>query len=495
MKRTLIITLLFFVVGFAAAGLAAEQNAGDDQYYPELQNDEDMRVIQTDKNMVSSGITYGAWITPVIIYQEVPQNTLASSVTTYRLWFKTYLWDNSYLYARGKDTYTAIISHRGSTKAKDKNVLDLDLGYIAMATKRKDVDFTVGRKYYIIGSGLVFDGRGDGAEFNYHSKYISIKAMGSWTGWLVKDDNPYGLSDRDISTGAKRIFGGGSLSTSWFNQTLYAFGLAQFDYGKEHYDKDRQTVSALSGFNDGFFYYSQKSHYNSQYYGAGLKGVIASGLGYSGEFIMERGKSYLSGNMVPGLYGYNILKDILAYAGVFKLDYYIDTILKPVLTAQYAFGSGDVNRKDYRNPNGNAWGKDRGFLYFGTFVGGYALKPFLANLHMISGSLSFSPFSWSKIYSLKNMTFTAKYIYYLKYKIWAPINNGLDATRPDRHIGQGVDVSLRWLIFSDFSFFVNYGLFIPGKAFGYYYDYYLKSVTYSSKSYRHFMMGGFNISF
>jgi hypothetical protein len=504
MKRTLITALLILAAGFGTAGMAADKNAPDEQYYPELQNDKDMRQIQTGKDMLSSGVSYGAWITPVIIYQETPQvsqlsmlspviifknDTLTTSVTTFRLWFKTYLWENSYLYVRGKDTYTAVIDHSGPSKVKDKNILDLDLGFIAMATKRKDVDFTVGRKYFIIGSCLVFDGRGDGAEFNYHSKYIDIKALGVWTGWLVKDDNPYGLSDRDIATGAKRLFAGGTLSTSWFNQTLYAFGIAQFDFGKEYYNRDYKHLFALASppLDAGYSYYARRSRYESQYYGTGIQGIIISGLDYSGEFIVEQGRSYLT--------NYSVKKDIVAYAGQFKLSYYFDVLLKPVIMAQYAFGSGDLNRRDYRNPNGNGWGKDRGFLYFGTFVGGYALKPLLANLHMISGSVAFSPFSWSKIYSLNNMTVTAKYMYYLKYRTGSPINYGLDATKPNRDIGQGMDLTLRWLIFSDFSFFLNYGLFVPGKAFGYYYDYLLATWTYSSKSYRHFMMGGFNITF
>jgi hypothetical protein len=177
------------------------------------------------------------------------------------------------------------------------------------------------------------------------------------------------------------------------------------------------------------------------------------------------------------------------------LNYYINVLLKPVVMLQYGFGSGDVNREDYRLPNGNLWGKDRGFLYFGTFVGGYALRPYLANMHVISASVAFSPFSWSDMWYVKNMTIIMKYLYYLKYKTLSPINYGLDATRPYRDIGHGVDAALRWLIFSDLSFFVNYGLFIPGKAFGYYYDYTYGTITYSSKAYRHFVMGGFNISF
>ncbi|OHD71746.1 MAG: hypothetical protein A2W19_15490 [Spirochaetes bacterium RBG_16_49_21] len=518
MKRmSVIILLIMAVTGSAVPALAAKQeDKRDDQYYPELRNDEDMRVIQSKKNMLSSGVQYGGWITPVIIYQEIPQfellppivsvpwtipsytfkaDELATSVTTSRVWLKTYLWDNSYLYVRGKDTYTAVISQASVSKVKDKNVLDLDIGYIAMATPRRDVDFTAGRKYFLIGSGLVLDGRGDGAEFNYYSRYITIKALGAWSGWLVKDDNPYGLSDRDIATGAKRLFAGGRLSTEWFNQTLYVYGLGQFDYGKERYDNNKRTISALGGYTDGFTYYSQKTHYNSQYYGAGLEGVIVSGLSYSGEFIMERGKSYLPVNLIPGLYGYNILENILAYAAQLKLNYYINVLLKPVLAAQYAFGSGDVNRTDYRLPYGNAWGKDRGFLYFGTFVGGYALKPFLANMHVIGGSVSFSPFSWLNVYYVKNMTLIAKYWYYMKHRVFSPINYGLDATRPNRDIGHGIDLALRWLIFSDFSFFLNYGVFIPGKASGYYRDYLYARTTYSGTSYRHFMMGGFNISF
>jgi hypothetical protein len=112
MKRLPVIALLMFIAaGFAMPGFAADLNRGD-QIYPEVQNDEDMRVIESKKNMISSGVQYGAWITPVFIYQQTPQNTLATQVTTFRLWFKTYLWDNSYLYLRGKDIYTAVLDRK-----------------------------------------------------------------------------------------------------------------------------------------------------------------------------------------------------------------------------------------------------------------------------------------------------------------------------------------------------------------------------------------------
>ncbi|MBN2161096.1 MAG: alginate export family protein [Spirochaetes bacterium] len=490
MKRiTALITLFMIMAAFAGSGFAAK----DDQYFPELQGDKDMWVIQSPKNMVGSGFQYGAWVTPAIIYQQNPGDTLVTSVNTFRAWFKTYLWDNSFLYVRAKDTYTAVIHHKGSTSVEDSNVLDLDLGHIAMATPRRNVDFTIGRKYFNLGSGLVFNGRGDGAEFNFYSKYLNIQAFSLYTGLLVKDDNPYGLSDRDLATGAKRIFAGGKLSTSWFNQTLYAFGLAQFDFGKEYYNRKRMITSAIAGDQDFFNYYTQRSRYESQYYGVGLDGVITSGLSYIGEFVMERGESYLSGE-TPGWYRPTKTK-IDAYAVTASLSYFLDVMLKPVFQIEYAHGSGDNNRDNYKIQNGNSWGRDRGFLYFGTYIGGYALKPVLANMHVISGSVSFSPLSWSSFYALKNMTITLKYLYYLKHKSKAYINYGLDATRPERFIGQGVDLALRWRIFEDFAFFLNYGLFLPGDAFGYGINDAYSGYTYSSKSYRHFLMGGFNISF
>ncbi len=488
MKQIAAITLLIIIVaGFSLPGAAADKGARSDQYYPELQNDSDMLLIQSKKNMVSSGITYGAWITPVFFYEETGDSQLATLETTFRAWFKTYLWDNSYLYLRGKDTYTAVLMEKGSASANNTNVIDLDLGYINMATERREVDFTIGRKYFLLGSGIVMNGRGDGAEFNAYTKYINIKILGSWTGWLATNDNPYGLSDKDISTGAKRVFAGGKLSTSWFNQTLFAYGLAQFDFGTEPYDQDKLYASYLAGYSEGVNYYSQKTHYDSQYYGVGLEGVIVSGFSYSGEFIIERGTSYLSGTSTT--------TSIEAYGANANLSYYINVMLNPVIMAQYNFGSGDVNRDDYRTPTGNSWGTDTGFIYFGTFMGGYALKPLLANMHVISGSLGISPFSMLKYYSLKYMTISARYLYYLKHHDQSPINNGYDATRPYREIGQGFDLSLRWLIFSDFSLFLNYGLFVPGKAFGFYYDPLSNQTSYSSTSNRHFVMLGLNVSF
>lgn len=83
----------------------------------------------------------------------------------------------------------------------------------------------------------------------------------------------------------------------------------------------------------------------------------------------------------------------------------------------------------------------------------------------------------------------------MKHKASSPINYGLDATKPVRDIGHEADASLRWAIFSDLAFFANFGLFLPGKAFGNYYEVLFSRFRYSSTQDRYFVMGGFNISF
>ncbi len=86
----------------------------------------------------------------------------------------------------------------------------------------------------------------------------------------------------------------------------------------------------------------------------------------------------------------------------------------------------------------------------------------------------------------------------MKDKNQSPINFGFDAIRNSRHIGHGVDVSLRWLILSDLSFFANYAIFIPLQACGrpyYISGGYLGNAIYRKENNRHFIMGGFNISF
>lgn len=413
-----------------------------DEFFPDLYADVDMRPLPVTRRPFT--ISYGGWITPTIIDERSGSADLMTSVTTARLWLQSTLWKNSLLYVRGRDVYLAAINEEGGSNIKNTdNLIDLDVAYLQMASDSGNMKLCLGRKFYILGTGLAFNGRGDGGEFDIYSRIVDIKVFGAYTGLMQKDANPYGLSSKDISDGAKRIFAGGAIERGFGNQTVYLLALAQMD---------RQEKTAGADLS-----------YDSQYYGAGLKGLLADGLNYYGEFIYERGTNKLSGAS----------QDISAYAGMAGIDYYPALAYNPAILLQYAYGSGDGNPTD---------DSDTTFTYFGTFVGGYALRPQLRNIHIFRIGCSVAPFYKSGRIWLTRMNLLARYSYYMK-------DNSKDATsdpfaaKDSRDIGHGVDLSLRWSVFYDLGLFVNYGLFMPGGAYP------------SSADNRNFLMAGANLTF
>ena len=53
------------------------------------------------------------------------------------------------------------------------NHFAVDAAFIRMSFAQQMVNLIIGRKYFLIGSGIVFNGRGDGAELHIYSKYMS----------------------------------------------------------------------------------------------------------------------------------------------------------------------------------------------------------------------------------------------------------------------------------------------------------------------------------
>jgi hypothetical protein len=259
---------------------------------------------------------------------------------------------------------------------------------------------------------------------------------------LNRKDNPYGLSPDDTRKGAKRAFAGGTLSKSFYNQTIYAFGLAQIDSGGEP---------------NGI-----KTHYDSQYYGGGLKGVPFEGLDYVLEGTYEMGNSYTSKDGSDA----NSKKKISALMAYAEIAYYFDATMKPSIKVQYAFGSGDADRT-YGNTSSqmvNGSSGDKAFVPFGTFDGGLALRPSLSNIRIIRAGAGFIPFDSFSSDRLKKLSVNFMYSYYMKDKAAAPINVN-EADKNNADVGQGLDLSLRWKAYYELSFFAQYGLFVPGKAY------------------------------
>ncbi len=471
------IAVLYFS-GFALFAQKKGAAVNADEFYPDFESDKDMKILKAERTPFVP--SYGGWLTSVLIDERSKDASgakeLFTSVTTGKVWLKSYLWANNFVYVRGKDVYLHVLKEK-VTDIDNDNVLDLDVGFFAFSNKNNTLKVFLGRKFFNIGTGLVFNGRGDGGEVGYYSKLFDVKLFGAYTGYMKKDNNPYGLSDEDISTGAKRFFAGGTLTKTIFNQTIYLLGLMQIDKGEEG---DWEVIS--SGTRAGNFV-QKMSRYHSQYYGAGLKGILGDAFYYA-EFILERGESNM---LTYDDYGTVIIdkykkKPVKAYACNAGLNYYFNMVFNPALLINYAYGSGDKDRSDYKSPVGNTSGDDKGFVYFGTYVGGYALRPVLANLHVFRGGFSIVPFSESNKKYLKRIGFTAKYSYYMKDLPTSVISYG-EADQDSKDVGHGIDASVRWKIFYDLVVYMNYGLFMPGDAY------------LSSEKNRNFIMGGFHLNF
>lgn len=427
--------------------LFAKKTIDEDRYFPDYPADKDMTTYNKDENPLNKGIQYGGWITPIMLYQQDTVQSLATSQNTALIWFKSYLWDNTFFYLRGKYTFMANYYKKNYPVDTIYNLPTIDMAFIKMGFMKSTIELYLGRKYFTIGSGLVLNGKGDGIEFKFNSKYINVQVLGAYSGLIVNEANPYNLSTQDYQNGSRRIFTGGTLSTTFFNQSFYILALAQFDLGSDASDR-----------------------YFSQYYGAGFKGVILDFWVYQAEYIYETGGSSYSSS-------------ISAMAASLKMDFYISTLLKPVIHFHYHYGSGDSDRNNHMTPSGNTPGSvDNGFIGLGTFVAGYALRPLPGNLHALRLGFTLSPFSWAKELFVKKMTLTIKYSLYFKDKTNSPISIS-DAPVDNVFVGQGLDFSYKWKIFSDLSFYATYAFFIAGDAYP------------TGTELEHFFTGGLNLSF
>lgn len=450
MKKTAITFLVTAALALPLAGqeLSLQQEATI--LYDQMSTDSEMKT--TKKVAAPFTVDWGGWITPVLIDERKGSETTSAVIST-KLWASSNLWGNTSLYIRGKDMLLLPVADNGTPVEQD-HVIDLDAAFIAIKNNSGTIQLYTGRKFYNLGTGLVFNGRGDGAEFRFYSPVIDVKFFSIYTGFMQKEANPYNLSSTDFSDGAKRLFNGLSLEKMLGRHTVYLFGLLQTDMAEE----DNNT----------------KSRYQSQYFGGGLKGILFDGFDYYGEFVYETGTSYLSGTTTE--------KPVRAMAAMTGFNYYADMAFNPAFLFQYAYGSGDADRTGGSDATGNTSGDDNGFIYFGTFVGGYALRPVLYNLHIFRPAVAAAPFYKSNNRYIKTMNIIARYNYYMKANSKGTVSDG-EAGINSSDVGHGIDLSLRWKPWYDLSFFINYGLFIPGGAYA------------SSEENRNFVMTGFTLVF
>jgi len=434
--------LIFLAVTCAACGafvIRAGAQPAPDESLNRYTQDADMKVLSVKQKPFT--FSWGGWLTPLYIDEIEGDTRLSVTQTTLRLWADVGLWRNASLYVRGMDRYQYVITMENLGDSEDdieesENMLELEMAFLRWSTDNNFLRVNLGRRYFTVGTGVVLNGRGDGAEVSVFTPVVDIALFGAYTGLLNKDENPYNMSERDIADGARRVFSGAVLEKHFGNQTFYMFGVVETDFAEE---------------DD-----SVKSRYNAEYYAVGIKGYLFGNVSYYAEEIYETGTSFKDNSAEE--------RSINAHAGLLGLDVFIRSAMLPVVSFQYAYGSGDKDKGDNSSPTGNTNGDDTGFMSFGTFQGGYGLRPVLANLHIFRLGVALAPFWDNANPTLRRTTIIAKYSYYMKYYAAGIINSG-EAPLEERDAGHGIDLALRWGIFYDLNLFVNYGLFIPGAAY------------------------------
>ncbi len=405
----------------------------------------EMKILQSERRVAFDS---GGWVN--YRYDDYNEDDNDSSVEDsydytnsldVRFWFKAVLnapFDSDYenkhsLYVRIKDLY---INRRSEDTAEGYDHDGPHLDYAFLTMDFRPLWVVAGRYYFSLGEGITYSNVHDGAEFFLFSENWGVKAFLSYT-----QPNEYNIdtSIPGYEKNSDRIFFGTELAYKFgTDQQIYSYLLIQRDNSNEQPEDLSRDYS-----------------YNSEYAGLGAKGKMFNDLNYRAELIYETGTSCI--------FSTNEKSDISAWAGDFELLYNWQVKTHPSFYAEYAFASGDKDRVSVTDTqNGNLSGKDNNFLYFGYIDTGYALAPLLSNLHFFKVGLSFNPLE--NISLFKRSEFSLDYLRFYKDKKSGGIYD-LDSTQSYYEIGDEIDVTFNWQIFSDLNVTLQYGHFMPGKAY------------------------------
>ncbi|MBX3394388.1 MAG: alginate export family protein [Phycisphaerae bacterium] len=202
----------------------------------------------------------------------------------------------------------------------------------------------------------------------------------------------------------------------------------------------------------------QQYRYDSRYIGWGSTGELIENLRYSSEWVLERGKSYNDQRFMKR-------SEIKAWGFDQRLDYYFRHRMKPVISAQWMFASGDADRLG--SPT-NAKGGNRGDHVDNSFVGfgfrdtGLALAPRLSNIHVWRAGGSFRPFPESRF--TRDLELGNDFYVFYKHHADAAISDTL-ADVQSGYLGWEMDYYANWRLTNDLAWTVRFGSFFPGRSF------------------------------
>jgi hypothetical protein len=433
-------------LAFFSPAQAQENNARrfEEEARESLQHTEHGQAAGSDRVLLE----YGGWVNVRYTdYNNVDKDRSTSDDVNYETWLDSRLWakitlqppdgasyENTHsFYIRVKNLYT---DNRPPDTAGGRDNDGPHLDYAYATIDLRPVWVRAGRAYFSVGQGIAYGDTGDGVEAVLNHDDFKLKLFATRS--LPHQDN-IDTSVPGFDKHAKRLFYAAEASYQGIpGQSIYSYVLVQRDKSEPEPDDPGHDFRI-----------------DSEYYGVGLRGKVLSDVSYWWETIGEKGTSFI--------YDSNEKKNISAWATVFGLSYDPEVYSHPSLYFKYAYGSGDSDRQSVTNTiNGNSSGRDKNFLYFGFIPTGYALSPQLSNLQFFKGGFTLKPFEKKRF--LKDLSFGIDYYRYYK----AVSAGGVDdeqAIEDKSDIGQEVDATLNWQIISDLNLTLEFGYFLPGKAY------------------------------
>ncbi len=243
------------------------------------------------------------------------------------------------------------------------------------------------------------------------------------------------------STNSERNFWGGQVTYTGFEKHkpfVYAF-----------WNEDQLTEKPIDLYQDW--------DYDSWYLGVGSDGELVSNLRYTTEWLFERGDTYGQGRWMER-------DDIEAWAFDLELEYLSQWPMRPTISGEYMFASGDSDREfsPTDSVGGNQRGSDNSFVGFGYRDTGLSFGPRLSNAHVWRVGAAVTPFD--EIEALEKLELGTDWFLYYKHRSRGAVS---DATADLRngYLGWEMDYFVNWRVTSDLSWTTRFGTFFPGDAF------------------------------
>ena len=465
--------MLLAVPAWAQLGLNASPNAGESSAFLERQRSlerENQRTLQENLPLAQKfRVDYGGWYN---FYFYMFDDGFNSSRTLrqhdLRLWASMSADQGVHrAYIRGRmsfDDYNHGDSFLGDDDDLDGMALErwwyvLDVAQALRVHEGMDIPwelkFKVGRDLVYVGTGYAIDVPLDHALvqaefFDFETTFIAGRTP-YWTQNIDRSTPVFDHSNRRFYIVETKYKG-------WDSHEPFAY-IAWQD------DRTGERPNHLL----------QEYEYDSRYIGFGSTGELVENLRYSSEWVIERGTSYGDRRFLH-------TNDIKAWGFDHRLDYYFRHKMKPVVTAEWMFASGDSGRLlSPTNAEGGNTGDytDRGFNGFGFRDTGISFSPRLSNIHIWRLGASFKPFP--DIEAVRDLELGTDWYLYWKHRSAAAVSDPL-ADYQSGYLGWEMDYFANWRIYNDLSWTVRFGTFFPGAA-------------YSDTSARTFLLTGITWSF